>query len=386
MKSKLAAETFDRKIDCHMDNTRHDKSTNTPTVSVVMPVHNGARYIRQAIESVLGQTYDDLELIAIDDASTDETVEIIKAYASPKVRLIQNERNIGHAASANRAIKQSRGVYIARLDADDVSLPRRIERQVDFLEKHPRVGLIGTAAQTIDEEGRVTQDPQTNMGRSGLDLNWRILWHNCMSPHSSAMIRKSALQHVGGYDERFWYAPDYDLWSRLSLEVDLARLPEPLVQWRTHSDGMTSAYSQEKQLAEVRKTIRSGFSQLLGKPVSEEMAWIAREVWSRETADPSVDLDALASFVHAVYDAYVSYHYLRSDKDLGTAKSDTIRTLLAIEQAKRRLTGGKNMRILIRAFRVSPIHCIRSKQFMRQFLHGTFAQVLYRRARRLAHS
>ena len=155
--------------------------------------------------------------------------------------------------------------------------------------------------------------------------------------------------------------------------------------WVPFSGSLTVTYSRERQLEEVRTIVRNGFSRLLGKPVSEELAWAAREVWGGRTADLSVDLDTLASFVRAVYHAYVSYRISRSDKDLDVARSDTIRTLLTIEQTKQQLIGKRDIRLLTRAFQISPAYCIRSKQFMRHILNGTFVQALYRGFRRLAH-
>ncbi len=205
-----------------------------PVVSVVMPVYNGERFLAEAVESVLGQTYANFELVAVDDASTDASGRILDRYRDPRVRVLTNERNLGGAKSANRGITEARGVYVARLDQDDVSLPQRLEKQVEFLERHPEIALVGTWAEIIDEEGR--EIGHRRFATESNDL-YRLLLKFCALVHSSVMFRRAPVLAAGGYGTGALgrYCRDYELWLRLSETVRLANLPEVLVKYRVHS-------------------------------------------------------------------------------------------------------------------------------------------------------
>jgi glycosyltransferase involved in cell wall biosynthesis len=126
-----------------------------PRISVVMSVYNGEKYLRQAIESILQQTYTDFEFIIIDDGSTDSSREIIQSYDDKRIRLVINEQNIGLTKSLNKGIRLAKGEFIARMDADDISLPQRFEKQVAYLDSHPEVGVLGTYANIIDHRGKI---------------------------------------------------------------------------------------------------------------------------------------------------------------------------------------------------------------------------------------
>jgi glycosyltransferase involved in cell wall biosynthesis len=214
-----------------------------------MPVYNGERFLAEAVESILGQTYADFELVAVDDASTDGSRSVLDRYRDPRVRVLTNERNLGGAASANRAMTEARGVYIARMDQDDVSLPARLEKQVDFLDRHPGIALVGTWAEIIDEEGR--EIGQRRFATASDDL-YRLLLKFCALVHSSVMFRRAPVLAVGGYGSGALgrFCRDYELWLRLSETVRLANLPEILVGYRVHSGQM----SAERVLGLIRDT------------------------------------------------------------------------------------------------------------------------------------
>jgi glycosyltransferase involved in cell wall biosynthesis len=203
-----------------------------PKVSVVMPVYNGEAYLAEAIDSVLGQTLHDFELIAVDDASQDRSRAILERFAraDDRIRVVANERNLGSSSALNRGWRVARARYIARLDADDMALPDRLSRQVDFLDAHQRVAAVGGAAITIDAHGRhmsVKRYPTTHRA-----IRSTLLRHNCLS-HPSVTMRRAALEAVGGYRFRC-AAEDYDLWLRLSERFELATLPEPVILYRLH--------------------------------------------------------------------------------------------------------------------------------------------------------
>jgi Glycosyl transferase family 2 len=219
-----------------------------PKVTVLMAVHDGEPYVGEAIGSVLDQTFADFELLVVDDASTDATVEVIERFGDPRLRLLRNERNLGQVPSLNRGLREARGTYVARLDADDACRPTRLARQVDVLDSHPRVGLVGTWLEAIDERGR-----RVGELRKSLDDYVDFLYHTLIMrvyvSHPSAMYRREAVLALGGYDEQTGPAEDKDLWRKLALERYEARIvAEPLVRYRLHDRQLSqtrAAYQRE---------------------------------------------------------------------------------------------------------------------------------------------
>lgn len=201
-----------------------------PAVSVVMAVHDGERYLRPAVESVLSQTRDDLELLAVDDGSTDSTADILAEYARDDTRVvIERVSHAGRSVALNHGCRAARGALIARLDADDIALPKRLELQLAFLESHPEVCLLGGAALLIDDEGR-------EFGRDALptsDAEIRAtLEHSSAFYHSNVVFRRDAFEAAGRYRPAFEPAEDYDLWLRLSEQGQVANLPDFVGKYR----------------------------------------------------------------------------------------------------------------------------------------------------------
>jgi len=229
----------------------------TPAVSVLMGVWNGAPRVREAIESVLGQTLGDLELVVVDDGSTDATASILGSFGDPRVRVTRQRRG-GLTSALRSALGLARAPLVARLDADDVALPERLERQRDFLERHPEVGLLGTAAREVDGIGRevgVVRPPTEDAALRGA-----LIRHNPFV-HSSVMMRRSALEQAGGYDPSFPVAQDYDLWMRMSRVTRMANLPEALVVRRLLPGRISATREAERLRAEARvrwRAVRAG--------------------------------------------------------------------------------------------------------------------------------
>jgi glycosyltransferase involved in cell wall biosynthesis len=181
-----------------------------PRVSVVMAAYDAERFIAQAVESILQQTLRSWELIVVDDGSTDGTRAILAAYADPRVRVYSNESNLGQTASLNRGIGLARGEFIARMDADDVSEPERLERQVAFLDRNPDIALAGSQYTQIDELGRTV--PGARLPLQDAELRWAMLFY-CPFVHAAVMFRRSpVVETVGVYDEALSYSMDFDLW------------------------------------------------------------------------------------------------------------------------------------------------------------------------------
>jgi len=202
-----------------------------PQVSILMAVHNEEAYLQEAINSILGQSFSDFEFIIIDDASTDRTGSILKNYARQDARLVvlHNSINLGLAASLNRGLMTAQGQYVARLDGDDICLPNRLGRQVNFLETNLDIGLLGTAVEVINQQGETIYEKYPPLHHDQLKI---LLMFNNFFEHSSIMIRRQCLEQIGYYDVSKDRAEDYDLWGRLSRYSKVANLPEVLVRRR----------------------------------------------------------------------------------------------------------------------------------------------------------
>lgn len=224
-----------------------------PAVSVLMGVRDGARWLPAAIESVLGQTLTDLELIVVDDGSTDATSELLRAVRDPRL-VVERQPASGLTRALNVALDRARGSLLARLDADDAALPDRLARQCAYLHAHPEVGVLGTAARVVDEAGRdvtIIQPPEDDRTIR------RALIRRNPFVHSSVMLRRALVTSAGGYDTSFSVAQDYDLWLRLSAVTRLANLVEPLVIRRLAAGRVTAGRDDDRLRAEARARWRA---------------------------------------------------------------------------------------------------------------------------------
>lgn len=213
-----------------------------PAVSVVMAVKDGERYVEKAVRSVLGQTLRNFELIVVDDGSSDMTPEILDRFADARMRVI-TQPNHGLAESLNKGVRVARSSLIARMDADDIAEPERLERQVSFMMERPEVGLLGTAALIIDEKG--TQVRQWTPPLDDAVIRRELIRANQFA-HPSVMFRKDVFEAVGGYAD-MPYAQDYDLWLRMAGCCKLANLPEPLVR-RRETEGQFGTGRETEQV------------------------------------------------------------------------------------------------------------------------------------------
>lgn len=220
----------------------------SPAVTVLMPAYNAERYIHRAIMSILGQDLRDLELLVIDDASTDRTPAILAelAAADSRIAVLRNDERRGITTSLNRGLLQAQGPYVARLDADDLCLPGRLTRQADFMERHQAHMAIGCGFELIDADDRVVRIVSERLD------DWQVRWlagFNPPAPHSTAFFRRLLPDGTRvSYDEAFRTAQDFDLWSRLSEHGKLAVLPDVLVQYRRHAGAITVTRRREQAL------------------------------------------------------------------------------------------------------------------------------------------
>jgi glycosyltransferase involved in cell wall biosynthesis len=221
-------------------------SKREPAVSVVMAVHNGQRYVREAIDSVLRQTREDFELLIVDDGSTDDTPRILADYARTDPRMaVHRVSHRGRSAALNFGCAQARAELIARLDDDDVALPERLERQLHFLERHEDVALLGGGALLIDDKGRVFA--RDEVPTSDAEIR-QTLEHSSPFYHPNVVIRRRAVEAVGGYRTAFEPAEDYDLWLRLAEYYALGNLPGFVGMYRMYPEQESVVFAEAAAL------------------------------------------------------------------------------------------------------------------------------------------
>jgi glycosyltransferase involved in cell wall biosynthesis len=214
-----------------------------PTVSVVMSVFNGSRYLRPAVDSILAQTHADFEFLIVDDGSTDDTATILAGYARTDARVrIFTQTNTALAASLNRALALARGRYIARMDSDDIALPGRFASQVRFLDHHPECVIVGGGVCLIDADGRHLCRRRQPRRHAEIDRACLLGQGGAMT-HPAVMIRRSALAVIGGYDERYTVAGDLDLFLRLCEVGRGENLEETVLLWRQHPASINATQS-----------------------------------------------------------------------------------------------------------------------------------------------
>lgn len=208
---------------------------NTPLVSVLLPCYNAEAYISAAVKSILEQTYTKIEVLIIDDASTDGTIKAIESIKDSRIVLIQKPKNTGYTDSLNMGLSMAKGIYIARMDADDISEPSRLAKQVDYLEAHTDCILCGSWIKLIPQETLHTYPISHNA------IVEELFSRNSFA-HPSVMLRKSAIDtHNLRYDRTFEPTEDYELWTRMMMLGKVHNIPEVLLQYRTHDKQISNA-------------------------------------------------------------------------------------------------------------------------------------------------
>ena len=224
---------------------------NTKVVSVILPVYNGSKTIKRAVESILSQTFGDFEFLIINDGSKDDTPEILDSFDDNRIRILHQE-NRGLVFSLNRGIKNSQGKYIARMDADDIALPDRLQKQVDFMGKNPSVGILGTAVRVVYDDGtkRIRRRP---IDTASIKKN---IVRICPFSHSSVMIRKEVFDTVGLYDSskdgsKQLLVEDYDLWVRILVAgYEMANLSDVLMTYYKEPGSILRSRSFSKRVTQ----------------------------------------------------------------------------------------------------------------------------------------
>jgi len=271
-------------------------------VSVLMPVYNAERYVAEAVESILAQTYTDFEFLIIDDGSTDRTPKILKRYAEqdPRIHLVSRP-NRGLVPTLNEGLLLARGEFIARMDADDVALSDRFEVQVAYLREHPEVVCLGSKVQCIDEAGRFLYEGSHAMDHEAIEE--LVLTGSCPLNHPSVMMRRAAVMAVGGYDPQMKHAEDLDLFLRLGEFGRLVNLPRTVLKYRVHPSSKCEAFilqhAEYMKLASDRACARRGIPP----------RYIERPPWR--------PANRLSRFEHAVRFGWTGY--MRGDREMAQA-------------------------------------------------------------------
>lgn len=243
-----------------------------PEVTVLLPVYNGERYLRDTMDSILGQIYTDFELLIVDDGSTDGSADIIRSYGDPRIRVLINPARLKLSGALNRGIDEAQGTYIARMDADDIALPERLGRQLEYLRVHRDVGICGTAIEVFGQVKRRNDifPPATEEIRS-------YALFDCPFSHPTVMFRKDIFDHhLLRYDGSYYPTEDYELWSRAAELFPSVNLGEVLLRYRIHDQSMTGADWDEmdRQAARVIEPLLKN----MGIQFTEEELYFHRNI------------------------------------------------------------------------------------------------------------
>ena len=251
-----------------------------PEVTVLMTVRNGGPYLHDAVESILNQNYGELRFLVLDNASTDGSRQVVGAFDDPRIDLVELPEDVGQTAALNRGLEMIDTPWVARMDADDVSLPRRLELQMAYLRDHPDVVLLGTGVELIDGESRFVRDAVGPILEN--DLRWQYLLGMGGFAHSSIVFLAAAAARAGGYPAQYRHVQDFVLWGRMFEEGRAARLPERLVRIRRHEANATQPGPAEREL---RSAMRSPLEALLPEDGADTISGVV-DALRYETVEP----------------------------------------------------------------------------------------------------
>lgn len=261
-----------------------------PLVSVVMPVYNGERYLREAIDSILNQTYTNFEFIIINDGSTDKSEQIVLSYTDSRIRYLVNEKNLGICTALNKGLDASQGKYIARMDCDDISMPDRFQKQVHFLEKNTEVGIVGSDIIVFGDE---LDDQYFDFVHDKDGCKAGLIFNTCFA-HPTVMFRRSILvENNLYYNVDYSGLEDFELWWRMSQYTELINIKEPLLRYRKHKEQITNNVT---------------------KKVSEKEIEFHKDIFLKFARLNDAELDALVSYclnggVNFDYDQYLHFYF-----------------------------------------------------------------------------
>ena len=262
-----------------------------------MPVYNGEVYLQEAIDSILNQTFEDFEFLIINDGSTDESRNIICSYNDSRIRLVDNEQNLGLISSLNKGLALAQGELIARQDADDVSLPERLASQINVFDQNADCILVSSNIDVISADGSFQQTFERHCPSELVP--WYLIFYNHISGHSQVVFKRDVALDLGGYLEQKNYAEDYDLWVRCSrTKGKLFILPESLVKYRIHDNSVS--HQKRKDQDDIAKSIVADrVSGLLSQNISAEDASVLSQFWKGAHWHHDFPSASKAKFIHS---------------------------------------------------------------------------------------
>ena len=240
-----------------------------PLVTVVIPAFNEEKYIKQAIESILAQTYSNWEMLIVDDASTDSTLRIARGFQDSRIRIVTNSINKGAGAAQNRGFTSARGSLIAILAADDIAYPERLQTQAKYMSEHPNIGVLSTGYAVINELGEKVKDVQFHI--DPLQAKWKLLFGNPVAA-PTVMFRAKIIVECGMYDESLRYGEDMEYWGRICPRWNIAIIPRILTKYRTHRQSITNNMLLENKQLSVSNIVRKNITAITGLKVKRSVS------------------------------------------------------------------------------------------------------------------
>ena len=236
-----------------------------PPITVLMPVYNSEAFLNAAIESVLNQTFTNFEFLIVNDGSTDSSLDIITSYKDKRIKIKNNNQNTGITKSLNMGLNLAKGIYIARMDADDISRKDRLEIQYNYITKNPDTVLVGSWVTIINNKGQKLNEAHFNCHFS--DIFGHMFLGNQFA-HSSVFFKKDVINNIGGYDNSFKSAQDYDLWFRvLEKKYKAANIPEFLVDYRDHNDNISNIKKSNQEYYACL-SIKNAYNNIFNKKIT----------------------------------------------------------------------------------------------------------------------
>jgi glycosyltransferase involved in cell wall biosynthesis len=317
-----------------------------PVVSVIMPTYNAEKYLHEAVDSILSQTFSDFEFIVIDDGSTDTSGIMLSEYArkDARIRVYRQPSNQGIVAALNRGLALAQGKYIARMDADDISLPDRLKKQVAFMDTHPDIGVVGTCAEIINRDGQCIDTidyPLTDPL-----IHWALCFYSPII-HPSIMACCGILRSAGGYLSTYPHTEDYELWARLSPTTHFANLPDRLLLLRMH-DSNISVVNRTVQIKNSATISCNLIQNLVGYPCNTASVEKVLTLWRISRTE----FESLTAIIIALRDHFIGRPGLTPNEKRYLVRQTTLRLVRLIRNAP---TPGVGLRLLAHALQHDPL-------------------------------
>lgn len=284
-----------------------------PRVSVVMPVYNGERYLREAIDSILGQTYKDFEFIIVNDGSTDQSESIIQSYNDPRIRYLKNEQNSKICITLNKGLDAAMGEYVVRMDCDDISYPNRIAQQTAFMDKHQDIAVAGSDLIIFGDN---VEDHRYESLRSPEMCKMGLIFNSCLA-HPSVIIRKSVLDGLNlRYEDEYKGMEDFRLWWQISKDHRITNIPMVLLKYRKHK-GQETQNQNEAYLQTFRRFLEERIQDLHITLSNDQLSVLYDYITNRFEQFDSTRLQILIES----YSKIVREYPIKSSKELQALKT-----------------------------------------------------------------